>query len=92
MQGLQNYARLRTYGRQQITNLPVGGPLFLYESLSGRRSVKPCQSLANPTTPRVSVSVKLEDLEDLQLEVDVARRLRLAAIAHTYHILPYCSS
>ena len=26
----------------------------------------------------------LEDLEDLQLEVDVARRLRLAVIAHTY--------
>jgi hypothetical protein len=36
----------------------------------------------------MSVSLKLEDLKDLQLEVDVARRLRLAAIAHVYPILP----
>ena len=28
--------------------------------------------------------------ESLQLEVDVAIRLRLAAIAHIYPILPYC--
>jgi hypothetical protein len=28
-------------------------------------------------------------LEDLHLEVNVARRLRLAAIAHIYLILPY---
>jgi hypothetical protein len=36
----------------------------------------------------VSVFSKLEDSKNLQL---VARRLRLAAIAHVYSILPYLS-
>jgi hypothetical protein len=33
----------------------------------------------------------LEDSKNLQLELDVARRLRLAAIAHVYSNLPYLS-
>ena len=33
----------------------------------------------------------LEDLADLQLEVDVARRLRLGVIPHIYPILPLLS-
>jgi hypothetical protein len=37
----------------------------------------------------ISISLKLKDLEGLQLEVDVARRLRLAAIVHIYSVLPY---
>jgi len=47
-------------------------------------------SLAKRITPwGMSVSLKLEDPEDLQLEIDVARRLRLAAIAHIYPVLSY---
>jgi hypothetical protein len=36
----------------------------------------------------IILKVKVKDLEDLQLEVDVARRLRLAAILHIYSTLP----
>jgi hypothetical protein len=48
----------------------------------------PSLAKRNPS-PGLSVISCLEDLEDLQLEVDVVRRLRLAAIAHIYPILPY---
>jgi hypothetical protein len=36
----------------------------------------------------IILKVKLKDLEDLQLKVNVARRLRLAAIPQIYSILP----
>jgi hypothetical protein len=59
---------------RSLTETPYGG---------GRCPIHfPSLRLAKPITPRgISVSVKLEDLEGLQLEVDVAGRLRLAAIA-----------
>jgi hypothetical protein len=46
--------------------------------------------VAKPTTPRRSrfAPVRLEDLKDLELEVDVARRLWLAVIAHICLVLP----
>jgi hypothetical protein len=44
-------------------------------------------SLAKPRG--ISVLSYLGNLEDLQLQVDIARRLRLAAIAHIYPILPF---
>ena len=54
---------------------------------SNLQGVKACQDLPSLSLPGViSVSVKLEVLEDLQLEVDATRRLRLAATAHTYRI------
>ena len=50
--------------------------------------VRACQDLPSVSTPGVSVCVKL-DPKDLQLEVfNVARRLRLAAIAHIYPVYP----
>lgn len=46
-------------------------------------------SLAKLITLRVmSVSRKLEDSRNLQLEIDVVRRLRLAAITHIYLTYP----
>jgi hypothetical protein len=65
-------------------------------SIGRRRNCYGCQALLTLLVllgvlifRGISVCPKLEDQEDLQLEVDVARRLRLVAIVHIYPILPY---
>jgi hypothetical protein len=50
----------------------------------GVKIAKPCQAY-HP----LYLSLKLEDPEDLQLEVGVARRPQLATIAYIYPVLPY---
>jgi hypothetical protein len=64
------------------------------DGISSARLLQGCETNLNcpgllSSTPRSRFApVRLKDLKDLELEVDVARRLRLAVIAHICLVVP----
>jgi hypothetical protein len=80
---------LQTAGNSRAVFLRSWTLTKCLEYLSVRHRLLGLLSLAKSITlSGMSVSPKLEDSRNLQLEVDVARHLRLAAVAHIYSVLP----